>query len=131
MNAEEIKYEEVTTGVQGYSLKCQADFKFNQVQSFNWVFNGSFIHPSINKGLTVLTNGDLSFDSILPSHAGYSFYSYYNFPTIIEGGYSCHVQLNSEVRVGDEIQLIIKEATKPTLHPVHVSLLGKFVTICL
>ena len=72
MNAEEIKYEEVTTGVEGYSLKCQADFKFNQVQSFNWMFNGSFIHPSINKGLTVLTNGDLSFDSILPSHAGFT-----------------------------------------------------------
>ena len=40
------------------------------VVSYNWLYNGSFIHPSLHPGLSVLTSGDLSFDTVQPHHAG-------------------------------------------------------------
>ena len=65
---------EVLSGTQDFSFKCEADFQPSQVLAYNWIFNGSFIHPSLNPGLSVLTNGDLHFEKVLPSHFG-SFHS--------------------------------------------------------
>ena len=67
---QKLKHEEVTTGEKDFQLKCEADFSAREVVSFNWIFNGSFIHPSLNRDLSILNNGDLNFELTLPSHAG-------------------------------------------------------------
>ena len=64
------KKVEVLTETPKFQLKCDADYQFSQVLTFNWIYNGTFIHPSLNPGLSVLTNGDLSFDKVLATHAG-------------------------------------------------------------
>ena len=65
------KIDEVLSETKGFKLKCEAEFsRFSDVVSFNWIYNGTFIHPSLNPGLSVLTNGDLNFDKIYPIHAG-------------------------------------------------------------
>ena len=61
---------EVLSGTEDYSLKCEVDSEPSEVLAYNWIFNGSFVHPSLNPGLSVLTNGDLHFEKILPSHFG-------------------------------------------------------------
>ena len=70
MFGQKLKYEEVTTGEKNFQLKCEADIDTSEVVSFNWIFNGSFIHPTLNRDLSILNNGDLNFESTLPSHAG-------------------------------------------------------------
>ena len=62
--------EEVLSETKNFQLKCDANFENSNVLTFNWVLNGSFVHPSLNPGLSVLSNGDLNFDKVLPSHKG-------------------------------------------------------------
>ena len=66
----EVTRVEVLSDTKDYQIPCNAMFKFNQVYSFNWLFNGTFIHPSLNPGVTVLTDGSLNIDKILPTHTG-------------------------------------------------------------
>ena len=61
---------EVLSGTKDYSLKCEVGLEQTEVLAYNWIFNGSFVHPSLNPGLSVQTNGDLRFEKILPSHFG-------------------------------------------------------------
>ena len=61
---------EVLSGAKDFQIPCNADFKFDQVYSFNWLFNGTFIHPSLNPGVTVLTDGSLNIDTVLHTHTG-------------------------------------------------------------
>ena len=61
---------EVLSGAKDFQIPCNAKFKFNQVYSFNWLFNGTFIHPSLNPGVTVLTDGSLNIDTVLHTHTG-------------------------------------------------------------
>ena len=61
---------EVLSGTKDFQIPCNANFKFNRVYSFNWVFNGTFIHPSLNPGVTVLTDGSLNIDTVLHTHTG-------------------------------------------------------------
>ena len=61
---------EVLAESKDYQIPCNAKFRFNQVYSFNWLFNGTFIHPSLNPGVTVLTDGSLNIDSVQPFHTG-------------------------------------------------------------
>ena len=61
---------EVLADSHQFQIPCKAQFQFNQVYSFNWLFNGTFIHPSLNPGVTVLTDGALNIDSVQPSHTG-------------------------------------------------------------
>ena len=65
-----IPTAEVLAETQDYQIPCNAQFRFNQVYSFNWLFNGTFIHPSLNPGVTVLTDGSLNIDSVQPAHTG-------------------------------------------------------------
>ena len=65
-----IPTAEVLAESQDYQIPCNAKFSFNQVYSFNWLFNGTFIHPSLNPGVTVLTDGSLNIDSVQPAHTG-------------------------------------------------------------
>ena len=64
------KEEEVLTGATEFQLECEADYLFSEVLAFNWIYDGSFIHPSLNPGLTVTTNGDLNFEEIFSTHNG-------------------------------------------------------------
>ena len=64
------KEEEVLTGATEFQLECEADYLFSEVLAFNWIYNGTFIHPSLNPGLTVTTNGDLNFEEIFSTHNG-------------------------------------------------------------
>ena len=64
------RVEEVLSETKSFQLKCDADFQNSNILTFNWVLNGSFVHPSLNPGLSVLSNGDLNFDRVLPSHKG-------------------------------------------------------------
>ena len=64
------KEEEVLTGATEFQLECEADYLFSEVLAFNWIYNGSFIHPSLNPGLTVTTNGNLNFEEIFSTHNG-------------------------------------------------------------
>ena len=66
----EVPPVEVLTEAKDYQIPCKARFTFNQVYSFNWLFNGTFIHPSLNPGVTVLTDGSLNIDTVLPAHTG-------------------------------------------------------------
>ena len=61
---------EVLAGAMDFQIPCNAKFKFNQVYSFNWLFNGTFIHPSLNPGVKVLTDGSLNIDKVLHTHTG-------------------------------------------------------------
>ena len=61
---------EVLSDGKDFQIPCKASFTFNQVHSFNWLFNGTFIHPSLNPGVTVLTDGSLNIDSVQPDHTG-------------------------------------------------------------
>ena len=61
---------EVLSESKDFQIPCKAKFKFNQVYSFNWLFNGTFIHPSLNPGVTVLTDGSLNIDTVQPAHTG-------------------------------------------------------------
>ena len=66
----EVPPVEVLTEAKDYQIPCKARFTFNQVYSFNWLFNGTFIHPSLNPGVTVLTDGSLNIDTVHPAHTG-------------------------------------------------------------
>ena len=61
---------EVLSGTEDYRLKCEVGLEASEVLAYNWIFNGSFVHPSLNPGLSVLTNGDLHFERVLPTHFG-------------------------------------------------------------
>ena len=61
---------EILSGTEHYNLRCDTGLEASEVLAYNWIFNGSFVHPSLNPGLSVLTNGDLHFEKILPFHFG-------------------------------------------------------------
>ena len=64
------RVEDVLSETKNFQLKCDARIQNFNVLNFNWILNGSYVHPSLNPGLTVLSNGDLNFDKVLPSHKG-------------------------------------------------------------
>ena len=61
---------EILSGTEHYNLRCDTGLEASEVLAYNWIFNGSFVHPSLNPGLSVLTNGDLHFEKVLPAHFG-------------------------------------------------------------
>ena len=40
------------------------------VLSFDWLYNGTLVHPSLNPGLTVLTDGALQLATVRQHHGG-------------------------------------------------------------
>ena len=70
VESNEVPPVEVLSEAKDFQIPCKAKFTFNQVYSFNWLFNGTFINPSLNPGVTVLTDGSLNIDNVHPAHTG-------------------------------------------------------------
>merc|ERR1712013_870352 len=66
------------------------------------------IHPSLNPGVTVLTDGSLNIDSVQPAHTG---------------GYICYVTHGAQNLTSPETRLLVREKTKPKRHLPNLSVL--------
>lgn len=105
---ESLPEVEVLSEAKDFQIPCKADFVFNQVYSFNWLFNGTFIHPSLNPGVTILTDGSLNIDKVQPTHTG---------------GYICYVTSRRKNLTSLETQLVVREKTTPKRRLPNLSVL--------